>query len=316
MHISYLDTSLHSENDGDHIIARSVDREFPQFMRVPRVSTHRFMRPTDWRISRQSQIMLVTGTNILGSRVYPPSPWRLGPMEIGVLRGKVLHIGAGWRDYEGELSRPKRAVYQRILYPGIPVSTRDQYSADRLTSEGFAAVNTGCPTMWSLPEYLPALSQESEAVCTITDYRADPVRDARMLEIVGSTFDRVLVWPQGSGDEKYLRQLPLPANAEVISRGVASFERALAQRAYVGTRLHAGIRASQLGRPALVVAIDNRAREIAKDTSYPTIEGAELADSLRDALDAMRGQRRIAIRRDEIAEWKRQVLTAAGRAPE
>jgi polysaccharide pyruvyl transferase WcaK-like protein len=41
---------------------------------------------------------------------------------------------------------------------------------------------------------------------------------------------------------------------------------------YVGTRLHAGIRALQKGRRALIISVDNRATEIGRDTHLPIVE--------------------------------------------
>ena len=41
---------------------------------------------------------------------------------------------------------------------------------------------------------------------------------------------------------------------------------------YVGTRLHAGVRAMQKGRRSIILSIDNRAREMGKDYNLNVIE--------------------------------------------
>ena len=41
---------------------------------------------------------------------------------------------------------------------------------------------------------------------------------------------------------------------------------------YVGTRLHAGIRCLNGGHRSLIIAIDNRARQIGEDTGLPVLE--------------------------------------------
>ena len=45
---------------------------------------------------------------------------------------------------------------------------------------------------------------------------------------------------------------------------------------YIGTRLHAGIRALQFKRKSIIVGIDNRSKEISKDINLPIINRKEM----------------------------------------
>ena len=45
---------------------------------------------------------------------------------------------------------------------------------------------------------------------------------------------------------------------------------------YIGTRLHAGIRALSFKRKSLIVGIDNRSKEISKDINLPMIDRTEI----------------------------------------
>ena len=74
---------------------------------------------------------------------------------------------------------------------------------------------------------------------------------------------------------------------------------------YIGTRLHAGIRALNKKRRTLVISIDNRARAIADDTNLPILERAKLKDRLSEEIY----QERVAeihIPENGIKRWKGQ----------
>jgi hypothetical protein len=70
----------------------------------------------------------------------------------------------------------------------------------------------------------------------------------------------------------------------------------------VGSRLHGGIRALQRGRRAQIMAIDNRAREIARDTGLSVLERDDLA-GLRRWIENP-APLRLELPRQAIAEWR------------
>lgn len=53
---------------------------------------------------------------------------------------------------------------------------------------------------------------------------------------------------------------------------------------YVGTRLRAGIHALNYQKRSLIIAIDNRAKELAKDTNLPVIERSRIREELEDKI--------------------------------
>jgi polysaccharide pyruvyl transferase WcaK-like protein len=304
MSVSLLNTSSNSRNTGDEIIVAAILSHFPELSNVESFSTHQFMTPLRALKLSASDIQVLTGTNILGSRLWPPSPWRFGPLEWAATRKKVLGVGLGWRTYENSLDKLQIKNYKDMFCSEVPVSTRDEYSASKLREIGVNAVNTGCPTMWSLPDVLPAQVKQQEVVATITGHSPDLKQDQEMLNILALNYERVLIWPQGGEDLRYLSNLRIPTNGVILNRGLESFNQALAGRVYVGTRLHAGIRASQLGCPSLVISIDNRAREIGKDTNYPILERMLLQESLQAAIFGLRSPTRLSLQRDVILDFK------------
>jgi hypothetical protein len=117
-------------------------------------------------------------------------------------------------------------------------------------------------------------------VTTITDYSRSPEADRRMLEVLTRSYEQVFLWPQGEGDLDYMRSLDV-AGLRPLHTPLAHFDALLAGMSdidYVGTRLHAGIRALQHGRRSLIISLDNRAREMGADFGLPIIKRDEIAD--------------------------------------
>src|SRR5699024_4573410 len=70
--------------------------------------------------------------------------------------------------------------------------------------------------------------------------------------------------------EAYFRELAI-TDLEVGRTGTDALDAALPGSDFIGTRLHAGVRAIQKSRPALILAVDNRASEISNDTRLRVI---------------------------------------------
>jgi hypothetical protein len=129
--------------------------------------------------------------------------------------------------------------------------------------------------MWGISKDLPGWTAEREVVTTVTHYRPDIERDTKMLESLSELFERVLIWPQSHRDVEYISRLPKRSNVNLVPGDLESFNDVLTDRVFFGTRLHAGIRASQLQRPAVVVGVDNRALEIGRDTNFRVIKRSD-----------------------------------------
>jgi len=80
------------------------------------------------------------------------------------------------------------------------------------------------------------------------------------------------VWIQGSKDRAYIESLT--SDVQYIAPKLSAFDTFLEKESceYVGTRLHAGIRALQKRRKALIIGIDNRAIEMRNDIGLNVLE--------------------------------------------
>lgn len=74
---------------------------------------------------------------------------------------------------------------------------------------------------------------------------------------------------------------------------------------YVGTRLHAGIWCLKKGIRTMIIAVDNRARQIGADTGLPVIERDLLQNELADWINGQQ-ETSITLPWDNIALWKNQ----------
>jgi len=108
---------------------------------------------------------------------------------------------------------------------------------------------------------------------------------------------------------EYLRELIDVKRVEIIPNDFESYTKALTctDVDYVGTRLHAGIHALNLGVRSLIVAIDNRAIEMGKDVNLPLIMRENLEQEL---VVQIRENRKtdIVIPEQEINLWKKQFV--------
>lgn len=311
--VALLDTSIDSNNDGDQIIVRSVLEHFPELKSIPRIPTHRYFTKAETETARSQDVLVVTGTNILASRLWRDRQWKFKLRHLRVMEGRVVLLGVGWRQYQGKLLRRTRWTLDRMLHENLPIAARDQYTADKLLGEGYAAVNTGCPTMWHLPSQLPRLGSKEECVFTYTDYNPDPHRDRVVLEQLASRYVAVHVWPQSEKDWRNLQQANLPANVYPLDRGVAALDRAIVDRDYVGTRLHAGIRAAQAGSAAMIIAVDNRALEISRDTGFPAVDRRLGLPEFKKRYQVVTEEpTTLRVPVAEVAEWTKQFRTLLG----
>ena len=265
MKVLLLDPSLEPQNSGDKIISEAIQREIhlAGIELIGRISTHDRLTRFELSLVRQADVCIVGGTNLLVSKFY--SQWNLGLREVLAYRNKCVLLGCGWWKYQDQPSILMRIIYRMILNKQFTHSVRDEYSKNQLKSISRKVINTSCPTMWEIPSPKTIDQKQTSVIVTLTDYSKDPVSDAKLLSLARTNFTKVYFWPQGDGDFQYFKSLN--SQIEVLDAGLDSLRSKLKSGAlYFGTRLHAGILALQMGRPALIVGIDNRAIEIARDT--------------------------------------------------
>lgn len=315
MKLSVLfDTSIASENVGDYIIMDAVRQEVEELLldfQLITLPTHDFIGPVGRGIIKKSEFSLIGGTNILSSNIEKYRQWKFSFMDLPVLRNVVL-MGVGWWQYQPSPNWISSIFYNKALSKSILHSVRDSYTERQLRSIGIKNVlNTSCPTMWKLtPEHcanIPA-SKGNRVVFTLTDYNIAPEHDHLLINTLLANYEEVIFWPQGSGDFAYLRVLlqdrkgvvkVIPPNLSTLNDMLS-----LPGTDYIGTRLHAGIRALQKKVRTLIIAIDNRAKEKSKDFHIPTLDREAISEVNCWINSPAKFEIRIPL--DEIAEWKRQ----------
>ena len=283
--VALFDTSICSENMGDFIICDSIrkilEASIPQtiFITVP---THDYLSSESHRVISQCDLSIVCGTNLLSGNLESYNQWKVQYTDLLILRNIVL-MGVGWWQYQKVITQYSALFYRTVLSDSLIHSVRDSYTRDmlKIACPGKTIVNTSCPTMWNLKgSDLQSINENASrykaraCVTTLTDYKPSPDCDSQMIKSLLEIYDQVFLWPQGLGDLNYLNSLSLQSldKLRILSPTLNSYDSLLATTGridFFGTRLHAGIRALQYGHPATIVAVDNRAVEISKDTGLP-----------------------------------------------
>ena len=329
MTIGLLDPGLEthdgalSSNLGDVIIQRAVTRELRALFGdepLYTCSTQEFLGREQRRQLAACRHVFVGGSNLLSSNMLdaqrdnPPGmplfyrQWLLSPFDVAHLRHAVL-FGVGWWQYQRPAGLFTRWLLRAALSGRVAHSVRDNYTAEMLRAAGIARVlNTGCPTMWPLAD-LPAdaipTAKADDALVMLTDYNRVPDADRALIELLGKKYRRLYLWPEGRADVEYVAELGVAATMlEHRFDAFDEFVRTHPSFDYVGTRLHGGIYCLLHRRRALVLGIDNRAREIAKDTGLPTADRSDVA-AIERWIDAAQPTT-ISMPTRAIAEWRSQ----------
>jgi len=288
--VSVFDTTITDNNLGNEIIMHSVWKYLKLilpdafFIKLPYLDS---IGTESIHYLEKSSLVFFGGTNCLTSDMQRYRQWGIDNSNADKIRDVIL-MGVGWWQYQGDPTRYTRKLLCNVLSHNFLHSVRDKYTATKLTKIGFDnVVVTGCPSMWMLtPEHCRSIPvQKAENVLvTFTNYNRSS-DDEKVLSSLKKHYKRVLCWVQGPEDYDYALKL-LP-NIEIIKPSLANLDEILSSDLdleCVGTRLHAGIRALQFKRRTILLAIDNRATEIAKDFNLPVVA----RDDVR-ALESMIG---------------------------
>lgn len=307
-----FDTSMNSLNMGDSIIVHYCDIALAQLMaqrEVLRLPTHTLPESEQLSALAAAGTKIVCGTNLMTPHFEEFSNWKM-PENLCGYRD-ILTLGVGWGYYCDDISPMSRLVYRTILSSTGLHSVRDGYAEAKFREMGIQnVVNTGCPTLWGLtPEHCAAIPTHKarRVITTLTDYDRDYTRDRRMIELLREQYEEVYVWIQGAEDEEYLRELVDADTVKIVPRSLEAYTEALkmGDLDYVGTRLHAGIHAMNLGLRTIILAVDNRAIEMGRDFNLPVIRREELEEKLPERIHSTEP---IAIELpvEQIRAWKGQ----------
>lgn len=310
--ITVFNTSICTENVGDEIIMDCVKKQlremFPRtmFLNVP---THEKITKISYLRMKKTKIGFVGGTNLLASNMlYPINQWNIHLWNTRHMNNVVL-MGVGSQNYGDKINWYTKLVYKNALSPNYLHAVRDSYTESIMEKIGISnVINTGCPTLWSLTKEhcskIPYKKAEN-VICTFTDYNKNIERDKALAEILFKNYNKVYCWIQGTQDYEYIKSIS--DKFILIDPHLEDYDKILTSDInldYVGTRLHAGIRALQKGRRSIILSIDNRAREMGRDYNLNIIE--------RDNIDNLEGyinsefKTNIKLNLYNIQKWKNQ----------
>ena len=296
--IAILDPSILSLNLGDEIIMESTRdalRSLTEDAFVVDMPTHApiFHLREFWLRTRvpitdiydRLDYKFVCGTNLLvKNRIRRRNIWNLGLLDLQYIHDFIV-VGVGSDGLDKPQNEYTKRFYEKALSHEYYHSTRDEQTKVFLESMGFKALNTGCATLWKLTEehcrQIPTKKADS-VVFTLTDYQTAEDADRELIQILLRNYRHVTFWPQGFYDADYFQRLYPDAcedRVRLLQPNLRAFTDFLQSTDcdYVGTRLHGGIKAMQLKKRAVILGVDNRARDMNKSANLNYLERAELA---------------------------------------
>lgn len=323
--ILVLDTSVASANKGDDIIMECVRKEL-QFLLNDNfeytLPTH--VSPFHWyQVWRNSysvqsyancELKFIGGSNILCKNLLTHYPqWNINWFNCKPLAGSIgVGVGAGAGEQTNWYTRK---MYQRVLSHDYYHSVRDERTKDFVESLGLKAINTGCVAMWMLtPDLCKTIpAQKSDRVVFTLTRRAVHYNediydedDQFLINILKENYDEVFFWPQGINDFKYLHNYRNIEGITILPASKDAYDEFLTNNEtdYVGTRLHGGIYAMRHGRRSIIIAIDERAREINKANNLNCLDKHEI----RNLHELINSEIKTGITMDfhAINQWKSQ----------
>ena len=285
-HVHFIDTSVASDNVGDEIIVEAVRAALKPLFGGCYVSTssgHDGLGPFGRELVAGADLAILMGTNALSPRDQTAARrfvWTIAPQDRAVLAGKVVLCGVGANRAFETVDPAQRALLSQVLSRHYRHSVRDGLGLEVLRQCRIDGINTSCPTLWRYLDTPVAVPRAKAAavVFTLTKHRPDPA-DAVMVQMLKRMYGQVWFWPQQPRDLGYLAEIAGLDGIRVLPANLAAYDAHLASHDVdvVGTRLHGGIRGLSHGRRVLIVAIDNRAAEIGRETGLPVILRQDVA---------------------------------------
>lgn len=314
--ITLFDPSICTGNLGDAIIMHCARRQikniFPGSYLI-NVQTHDILGDASYKAINSSDYAIICGTNLLSSNMNKYNQWKVNLIDSFKIKNIIL-MGVGWWQYQSKPNFYTRYLLKKILHHGLDHSVRDNYALNKLGESGISnVINTGCVTLWDLtPEHIKCIPEEKgeEVLMTFTDYNQRYDLDCHLYNVLSRNYRKIYFWIQGSRDYEYARKIVDSNNVEFIDPNLEALDQVLASNIsldYVGTRLHAGIRALQYKRRAVILSVDNRAREKGADFSLPVIE-RENIDGMESMIVNPVKIKELDIPYQSIERWKRQFV--------
>lgn len=286
--LGILNSSIGSANLGDIIIYESVYKYLREAFHDDFFTNYPTQLHTSFDakyLMSKKNLLFISGTNLLSSNLETRFQWKIENSHRKFLNNKVLLMGVGWWQYQNEINNYTSRIYKSVLSNEVIHSVRDNYSVNKLNNIGIKNVlNTSCPTLWEIsPEKCKNIpTQKAENVVTaLTHYKKNMGDDSKMLQILCANYKTVYLWIQGFNDLIYLNEIsPIDNNIVIIPPTLEAYDELLKKGNidYIGTRLHAGIRALQNNVRTLILAVDNRAIEISNDVNLNVIHREDVSE--------------------------------------
>lgn len=321
--ILILDTSIATGNKGDDIIMECTFKELEFLLEdnyVLRLPTH--VSSFHWyQVLKNSlslmrfancRLKFVGGSNILAKNMLSHYPqWNINWFNSKPFYGSIL-VGVGVGAGEERSNWYTRNLYNRVLNHKYFHSVRDERSKIYVEKEiGLKALNTGCVTMWMLtPDFCKTIptNKSEKVVFTLTKRGRYDERDQMLVDTLIDNYHEVYFWPQGIDDYGYFQRLNHIESIKVLQANKDAYHTYLSENEtdYVGTRLHGGIYAMRHGRRAIIIAIDERAREINKSNHLNCIDFNDIYQ-LPDYINS-EFETKVVMDYQAINQWKQQFM--------
>lgn len=313
--ILLFDTSIGTDNVGDNIIMDYCQQQLMDIFKnelywFEKVPTHLEIGKTAYYLNKGARHSFVCGTNILKTTILKKRIWKIGIAESLKLKDLTL-MGVGWNNYNKFNIDPyTKLIYKSLFSKNILHSVRDEYTKQKLHEIGIDnVINTACPTMWKLTtQFCQEIPQTKsrQVITALTCYKPDAEKDKYMFDVLNKNYEKIYLWIQQAGDYEYFLSLGLNYPIEIIRPLLPEFDNMLKchDLDFIGSRLHGGIRALNYKRRTLIIGVDNRAKEINRDTNLPYLDRENIENL--DSWINKRTETMVLLPEDSISEWKSQ----------
>lgn len=320
--IVLFDPGIRSLNKGDEIIMQSAEYELADIIKdkyVIKSATHApivtWYQNTNlnprMRIYHEAQYKFICGSNLIWKNMFKPRPVFNIDLTNCLPYSNSILFGIGIGQVDNKTNLYTKLLYKKILSKDIIHSVRDDAAAEFVRSLGYKAINTGCPTMWRFtPEFCKGIpiKKSNNVIFTLTDYGKEKNFDQKMIDILVSNYNKVYFWIQGVFDKEYFDTFENTKDIIVVPPTIEAYSNILKQDdiEYVGTRLHAGMFAMQHKRRAVLIAIDNRVRDMQLSYDLHVIERSKI-DELESYINR-EFVTDIKIKQENINIWMKQFI--------
>jgi len=310
--IVIFDPSILTDNLGDYIIIESINREIESIANevmysndvsvfVHNIPTHsRLTAEAKRLLSRKRVIKIIGGSDLFRLHYLPLAKynqWKISAVDLKLFNNCTILFGVGTTIVEEQSSSLikylskfySKIMWKKILASDVLHSVRDRETLLYLNDLGFEnVVNTGCPTLWDLtPQHVRSIPKyKSESVIfTLTGHSDVSLKESiNVLGVLINNYEKIYFWPQSENDylvfKNLLSKLPtfILGRINILPPNIVAYDRFLKSHSvdYIGFRIHAGIRALQFKKRAIIIAVDSRALSFKRDFNLPVIVADEI----------------------------------------